>query len=138
MQYKPKTRHLANVISAQHQYAAGSAASDRKSRNIRDKIADVIYGVFRQLRRFCSSRRLVCRVDDDQYRPLGHCRLRPFSYGLLTMIVSLEAIFLSTFVTHPVRIAWPLSRIQRADLDYKINLLVSTITHSQIGRCNGR
>jgi uncharacterized membrane protein len=56
---------------------------------------------------------------------LGWTPLRPFDpypFGLLTMIVSLEAIFLSTFVLISQN---RLSEIadQRADLDLQINLL---------------
>jgi uncharacterized membrane protein len=52
----------------------------------------------------------------------GPWRFDPFPYGLLTMIVSLEAIFLSTFVLISQN---RLSEVadQRADLDLQINLL---------------
>jgi uncharacterized membrane protein len=46
----------------------------------------------------------------------------PFPYGLLTMIVSLEAIFLSTFVLISQNRMAELSE-QRADLDLHIDLL---------------
>jgi len=46
----------------------------------------------------------------------------PFPFGLLTMIVSLEAIFLSTFVLISQNRMGVLSD-QRADLDLQINLL---------------
>ena len=46
----------------------------------------------------------------------------PFPYGLLTMIVSLEAIFLSTFVLISQNRMGELSE-QRADLDLHIDLL---------------
>lgn len=46
----------------------------------------------------------------------------PFPYGLLTMIVSLEAIFLSTFVLISQNRMSQQDR-QRADLDLQINLL---------------
>ncbi len=46
----------------------------------------------------------------------------PFPFGLLTMIVSLEAIFLSTFVLISQNHLGELSE-QRADLDLQVNLL---------------
>jgi uncharacterized membrane protein len=46
----------------------------------------------------------------------------PFPYGLLTMIVSLEAIFLSTFVLISQNRMSQQDR-QRADLDLQVNLL---------------
>jgi uncharacterized membrane protein len=55
----------------------------------------------------------------------GHARLKPFDpfpYGLLTMVVSLEAIFLSTFVlVSQNRLSVEADR--RADLDLQIGLL---------------
>ena len=52
----------------------------------------------------------------------GRWRFDPYPYGLLTMIVSLEAIFLSTFVLISQN---RLSEVadQRADLDLQVNLL---------------
>lgn len=49
-------------------------------------------------------------------------RFDPFPYGLLTMIVSLEAIFLSTFVLISQNREAAISD-KRADLDLQINLL---------------
>ena len=45
----------------------------------------------------------------------------PYPFGLLTMIVSLEAIFLSIFVLISQNRASEKDRI-RADLDYQVNL----------------
>ena len=45
----------------------------------------------------------------------------PYPFGLLTMIVSLEAIFLSIFVLISENRAGEKDRI-RADLDYQVNL----------------
>jgi uncharacterized membrane protein len=53
---------------------------------------------------------------------LGMAPFDPFPYGLLTMIVSLEAIFLSTFVLISQNRMGELSE-QRADLDLHIDLL---------------
>ena len=53
---------------------------------------------------------------------LGMEPFDPFPYGLLTMIVSLEAIFLSTFVLISQNRMGELSE-QRADLDLHIDLL---------------
>lgn len=47
--------------------------------------------------------------------------IEPFPYGLLTMIVSLEAIFLSTFVMINANDAADRDRLQ-ADADYQTNL----------------
>jgi uncharacterized membrane protein len=53
---------------------------------------------------------------------LGIKPFDPFPFGLLTMIVSLEAIFLSTFVLISQN-RMTLAADQRADLDLQINLL---------------
>jgi uncharacterized membrane protein len=52
---------------------------------------------------------------------MGEHALDPFPYNLLTMIVSLEAIFLSIFVLVSQNRAGEKDRI-RADLDYQVNL----------------
>jgi uncharacterized membrane protein len=52
---------------------------------------------------------------------IGEHALDPFPYNLLTMIVSLEAIFLSIFVLVSQNRAGEKDRI-RADLDYQVNL----------------
>jgi uncharacterized membrane protein len=52
---------------------------------------------------------------------LGEHALDPFPYNLLTMIVSLEAIFLSIFVLISQNRAGEKDRL-RADLDYQVNL----------------
>jgi uncharacterized membrane protein len=61
---------------------------------------------------------------------LGLAPFDPFPYGLLTMIVSLEAIFLSTFVLiSQNRISAEADR--RADLDLQIGLLTEhELTHA--------
>ncbi len=61
---------------------------------------------------------------------LGFTPFDPFPYGLLTMIVSLEAIFLSTFVLiSQNRISAEADR--RADLDLQIGLLTEhELTHA--------
>jgi uncharacterized membrane protein len=51
----------------------------------------------------------------------GEKAIDPFPYGLLTMIVSLEAIFLSIFVLVSQNRSGEKDRI-RADLDYQVNL----------------
>lgn len=53
---------------------------------------------------------------------LGLVPFDPFPFGFLTMVVSLEAIFLSTFVLISQNHLGELSE-QRADLDLQINLL---------------
>jgi uncharacterized membrane protein len=53
---------------------------------------------------------------------LGIKRFDPFPFGLLTMIVSLEAIFLSTFVLVSQN-RMSVVADKRADLDLQINLL---------------
>jgi uncharacterized membrane protein len=61
-------------------------------------------------------------VNMNVLAPYGILPFDPFPFGLLTMIVSLEAIFLSTFVLISQQ---RLSDIQddRADLDLQVNLL---------------
>jgi uncharacterized membrane protein len=54
-------------------------------------------------------------------KAMGEKALDPFPYNLLTMIVSLEAIFLSIFVLVSQNRAGEKDRI-RADLDYQVNL----------------
>lgn len=53
---------------------------------------------------------------------IGHSRFDPFPFGLLTLIVSLEAIFLSTFVLISQNRASEVADM-RADLDLQIDLL---------------
>src|SRR5258708_2403700 len=53
---------------------------------------------------------------------VGHRRFDPFPYGLLTLIVSLEAIFLSTFVLISQNRAAVVADM-RADLDLQIDRL---------------
>ena len=53
---------------------------------------------------------------------IGHNRFDPFPFGLLTLIVSLEAIFLATFVLISQNRAAVVADM-RADLDLQIDLL---------------
>jgi uncharacterized membrane protein len=53
---------------------------------------------------------------------IGHTRFDPFPFGLLTLIVSLEAIFLATFVLISQNRAAAVADM-RADLDLQIDLL---------------
>jgi uncharacterized membrane protein len=53
---------------------------------------------------------------------VGHWRFDPFPFGLLTLIVSLEAIFLATFVLISQNRAAIVADM-RADLDLQIDLL---------------
>jgi uncharacterized membrane protein len=53
---------------------------------------------------------------------IGHTRFDPYPFGLLTLIVSLEAIFLATFVLISQNRA-ALIADMRADLDLQIDLL---------------
>ena len=53
---------------------------------------------------------------------VGHRRFDPFPFGLLTLIVSLEAIFLATFVLISQNRAMVVADM-RADLDLQIDLL---------------
>ena len=53
---------------------------------------------------------------------VGHWRFDPFPFGLLTLIVSLEAIFLATFVLISQNRAAVVADM-RADLDLQIDLL---------------
>jgi CRP/FNR family transcriptional regulator, cyclic AMP receptor protein len=70
---------------------------------------------------------------------LGGRALDPFPYNLLTMIVSLEAIFLSIFVLVSQNRSGEKDRI-RADLDYQVNLrahLAVMQLHQKIDRMEG-
>jgi uncharacterized membrane protein len=64
---------------------------------------------------------LVRRVDYHQHRP-GISHFDPFPFNFLTLIVSLEAIFLSTFIlisqNHETRLSE-----RRNQLDLQVNLL---------------
>jgi uncharacterized membrane protein len=53
---------------------------------------------------------------------VGHWRFDPFPFGLLTLVVSLEAIFLATFVLISQNRAAVVADM-RADLDLQIDLL---------------
>lgn len=122
MPAKPKTRHLANVIQRNINTLLEVRHQIEKGRNIQDKIADVITAfsgstsfLFIHVVWF-----VVWMMINTGH--LGIAVFDPFPYGLLTMIVSLEAIFLSTFVLiSQNRMA--IIADQRADLDLQINLL---------------
>ena len=93
-----------------------------KERNLQDRIADVITEfsgrtVFVYLHVIWFAAWIL--MNDGYY---GVKPFDPFPYGLLTMIVSLEAIFLSTFVLiSQNRLSQEADR--RADLDLHIGLL---------------
>src|SRR6185295_19138534 len=53
--------------------------------------------------------------------PLGIAQFDPFPFGLLTMIVSLEAIFLSCFVLISQNRQAEKDRV-RSDIEYEVNI----------------
>jgi uncharacterized membrane protein len=67
---------------------------------------------------------------------VGHWVFDPFPFGLLTLIVSLEAIFLSTFVLISQNRAAALADM-RADLDLQIDLLAEYEVTQLLGLVRG-
>ena len=113
---------LSKVIERNIRTIIHLRAKETKQRGLQDRIADAITSF--------SGRMIFAYVHIVWFGAwilinTGHFVLRvfdPFPYGLLTMIVSLEAIFLSTFVLiSQNRLAEETER--RADLDLHIGLL---------------
>jgi uncharacterized membrane protein len=68
------------------------------------------------------SRNLLCDLDRPQYRHCWYSSVRPFPFVFLTMIVSLEAIFLTLFVL-ATQNRMTVDADRRAHLDLQVNLL---------------
>ena len=118
----PDNATLADVIERNIRTVAGLHAQARKERTLQEHIADVIT-------------QFSGRMSFVYFHVVwfgvwilintGHLGIRPFDpfpYGLLTMVVSLEAIFLATFVLiSQNRLSEDADR--RAHLDLQIGLL---------------
>ena len=114
--------HLCDTIEQNIEALAALNHAAKKRRSLEERVADGITTF--------SGRMLFVYVHILWFSiwialNTGHLGVRPFDsypYGLLTMIVSLEAIFLSTFVLiSQNRLAVEADR--RADLDLHIGLL---------------
>lgn len=117
--------HLAAAVERNIRTLSEIRSQMERSRTIQDRIADVIT-------KFSGSTLFLylhiawfgawITVNSGMLESIGLPAFDPFPYGLLTMIVSLEAIFLSTFVLISQQ---RLSEVQddRADLDLQIDLL---------------
>lgn len=117
--------HLAAAVERNIRTLSEIRNQMERSRTIQDRIADVITN-------FSGSTLFLylhvvwfgvwIAINSGELEAFGLPAFDPFPYGLLTMIVSLEAIFLSTFVLISQQ---RLSEVQddRADLDLQIDLL---------------
>ncbi len=110
-------RNIRTLLEVRHQIES--------SRSLQDKFADLITGfsgsmtfVFLHMLWFVVW--LVWNLGGLQ--SYGLLPFDPYPFGLLTMIVSLEAIFLSTFVLVSQNRMGAIAD-QRADLDLHVNLL---------------
>ncbi len=118
-------QHLAAAVQRNIQTLAEVRRQMEKRRGIQDRIADLITNfsgstVFLYLHVAWFGAWVI--VNMGYLEQFGVVPFDPYPFGLLTMIVSLEAIFLSTFVLISQQ---RLSEIQddRADLDLQIDLL---------------
>lgn len=113
---------LAKVIEQNIHTIANIRKNTRNQRNAEEKIADVITDIsgrmyFVYFHAIWFAIWIVINLGLFGFEPFD-----PFPFGLLTMIVSLEAIFLSTFVLiSQNRLSDEADR--RADLDLQMNLL---------------
>ncbi len=119
---KRRNHHLANIIEQNIHTIANNRKADENKRTTEDRIADAITS-------FSGSMRFVyfhvawfaiwilANLGLFGIKPLD-----PFPFGLLTMIVSLEAIFLATFVLISQNRSTADSE-RRADLDLQMDLL---------------
>jgi uncharacterized membrane protein len=91
-------------------------------RSMHDRIADITTALSGRNGVCVRAHRVVRPVDPSEHRICRRAGVLPIPYGLLTMIVSLEAIFLSTVVLiSQNRLSKEIER--RADLDLHIGLL---------------
>lgn len=113
---------LAKVIEQNIHTIANIRKSAKNQRSTEEKIADAITDVsgrmyFVYFHAIWFAIWIVINLGLFGFKPFD-----PFPFGLLTMIVSLEAIFLSTFVLiSQNRLSAEADR--RADLDLQMNLL---------------
>ncbi len=117
--------HLAAAVERNIKTLSEIRNQMERSRTIQDRIADMITNfsgstLFLYLHILWFGTWII--INTGSLEKLGLPAFDPFPYGLLTMIVSLEAIFLSTFVLISQQ---RLSEVQddRADLDLQIDLL---------------
>jgi uncharacterized membrane protein len=114
--------HLAKVIEQNIHTIADIRKNTQNQRSTEEKIADVITDIsgrmyFVYFHAIWFAIWIVINLGLFGFKPFD-----PFPFGLLTMIVSLEAIFLSTFVLiSQNRLSAEADR--RADLDLQMNLL---------------
>jgi len=113
---------LSNVIERNIRTIIGLRGQAAQERNLQDRIADVITSfsgrmVFAYVHIVWFGIWILLNTGIS-----GLHRFDPYPYGLLTMIVSLEAIFLSTFVLISQNRSSEEAE-RRADLDLHIGLL---------------
>lgn len=118
----PARHALADVLERNIETMADVRAAEREHATMQDRLAD-------GLTRFSGNMWFVYVhiawfgwwiAANEGW--IGHWRFDPFPFGLLTLIVSLEAIFLSTFVLISQNRAAAVADM-RADLDLQIDLL---------------
>jgi uncharacterized membrane protein len=113
---------LSNVIERNIRTIIGLRLKAARARGLQDRIADVITTfsgrmIFAYVHIIWFAVWIVLNTGSLGVRPFD-----PYPYGLLTMVVSLEAIFLSTFVLiSQNRLSQEAEH--RADLDMHIGLL---------------
>lgn len=118
----PSNAALSDVVERNIRTVLRLRVQSAQSRTIQDRLADAITGLsgrlsFVYLHMLWFGAWILVNTGW-----LGMKAFDPFPYGLLTMIVSLEAIFLSTFVLiSQNRLSEEADR--RADLDLHIGLL---------------
>jgi uncharacterized membrane protein len=107
-------------------------AAQRESRTRADRLVDGIS-------RFCGSMFFVylhviwfALWIGINLSPIGHLRFDPFPFGLLTMVVSLEAILLSTFILITQNRQSQMAD-RRNHLDLQVNLLAEQENSKIIG-----
>jgi uncharacterized membrane protein len=122
MPSSPGRPALADIIERNINTMAEVRAAEREHATLQDRLAD-------GLTRFSGNMWFVYLhvvwfawwiAQNEGW--IGHQRFDPFPFGLLTLIVSLEAIFLSTFVLISQNRAATVADM-RADLDLQIDLL---------------
>ena len=118
----PDNPSLSNVIERNIRTIVRLRLKAARERGIQERIADVVTGF--------SGRMIFVYVHIVWFASwilinTGHFGITPFDvfpYGLLTMVVSLEAIFLATFVLISQNLLSQEAE-RRADLDLQIGLL---------------
>ena len=122
MPFERKNPHLANVIQQNIRTIIELRAMAAANRSLQDRIADAITE-FSGRMSFLYFHALWFAVWIAlNLGVFGNKPFDQFPFGLLTMIVSLEAIFLATFVLISQNRA-AVEADHRADLDLQINLL---------------